>query len=45
LRQDDNTFHEVMISRERLDVIMSVDRVRIRDRILGDFMKLNLVSI
>lgn len=39
---DDNTFHEVMISRERRDVIMSVDRVRIRDRIHGDFMKLNL---
>ena len=39
---DDNTFHEVMISRERRDIIMSVDRVRIRDRIHGDFMKLNL---
>jgi len=39
---DDNTFHDVMISRERRDVIMSVDRVRIRDRIHGDFMKMNL---
>jgi len=39
---DDNLFHEVMISRERRDVILSVDRVRIRDRIKGDFHKLNL---
>ncbi|MCH2613920.1 MAG: LamG domain-containing protein, partial [Opitutales bacterium] len=31
-----------MISRERRDVILSVDRVRIRDRIKGDFHKLNL---
>ena len=30
---DDNTFHEVFISRERRDVILSVDRVRIRDRV------------
>ena len=39
---DDNLYHEVMISRERRDVILSVDRVRIRDRIKGDFHKLNL---
>ncbi len=39
---DDNLFHEVMISRERRDVILSVDRVRVRDRIKGDFHKLNL---
>ena len=39
---DNNLFHEVMISRERRDVILSVDRVRIRDRIRGDFHKLNL---
>ena len=39
---DDNIFHEIMISRERRDVILSVDRVRIRDRINGDFHKLNL---
>ena len=39
---DDNLFHEVMISRERRDVILSVDRVRTRDRIKGDFHKLNL---
>ena len=29
---DDNIFHEIMISRERRDVVLSVDRVRIRDR-------------
>ncbi len=39
---DDNLFHEVVVSRERRDVILSVDRVRIRDRIHGDFHKLNL---
>ena len=39
---DDNLFHEIMISRERRDVVLSVDRVRIRDRIKGDFHKLNL---
>ena len=39
---DDNLFHEVAISRERRDIILSVDRVKIRDRIHGDFHKLNL---
>jgi len=39
---DNNLFHDVVISRERRDVILSVDRVRIRDRIHGDFHKLNL---
>jgi contactin associated protein-like 2 len=39
---DDNVFHDVQISRERRDLILSVDRVRIRDRIRGDFTKLNL---
>lgn len=39
---DDNLFHEVVISRERRDIILSVDRVRARDRIKGDFHKLNL---
>ena len=39
---DDNIFHEVYLSRERRDVILSVDRVKIRDRIKGDFVKLNL---
>ena len=31
-----------MISRERRDIILSVDRVRIRDRIKGDFTNMNL---
>ena len=39
---DDNLFHEVVISRRMRDVILSVDRVRIRDRIQGDFENLNL---
>ncbi len=39
---DDNLFHEVVISRQRRDVILSVDRVRIRDRIQSDFHRLNL---
>jgi len=39
---DDNTFHEVIISREKRDIILSVDRVRIRDKICGEFLKLNL---
>ena len=33
---------QVYMSRERRDVILSVDRVKIRDRIKGDFVKLNL---
>ena len=33
---------QVYISRERRDVILSVDRVKIRDRIKGDYVKLNL---
>jgi len=39
---DDNVFHEVMISRDRRDIVLSVDRVRIRDRIKGEFNKLDL---
>ncbi|XP_040565302.1 neurexin-4 [Lepeophtheirus salmonis] len=39
---DNNVFHEVMVSRDRRDVILSVDRVKIRDRLNGDYMKLNL---
>ena len=39
---DDNNFHDVVISREKRDIVMSVDRVRIRDKIFGDFLKLNL---
>jgi hypothetical protein len=33
---------QVYISRERRDVILSVDRVKIRDRIKGEYVKLNL---
>ena len=39
---DDNLFHEVTISREKRDLILSVDRVRIQERIFGDFLKMNL---
>ena len=39
---DNNVFHEVMISRERRDLVLSVDRVQIRDRIQGEFNKLDL---
>lgn len=39
---DDNNFHDVMISRDRRDIIMSVDRHLSRDLIQGEFSKLNL---
>jgi len=39
---DDNVFHEVYISRNRRDVILSVDRVQIKDRINGEYNKLDL---
>jgi contactin associated protein-like 2 len=39
---DDNTFHEVAISREKRELVLSVDRVRIREKISGDFLKMNL---
>jgi len=39
---DDNSFHEVIVSREKQDVILSVDGVRVRDKIPGDFQRLNL---
>lgn len=39
---DDGAYHDVEISRERRDVVLSVDRVKIRDRIKGHFHKLNL---
>ena len=39
---DDNVYHEIYISRERRDIILSVDRVQIRDRINGEFNKLDL---
>jgi len=39
---DDNVYHEVMIRRERRSLELSVDRVLIRDRIRGEFNKLDL---
>merc|ERR1712038_1079555 len=39
---DDNVFHEVMIRRERRNLELSVDRVLIKDRIRGEFNKLDL---
>lgn len=39
---DDNIWHEVIIMRNRLDVIFSVDRVTIEGRIKGEFEKLDL---
>ena len=39
---DDNVFHEVMIARDKRDLVLSVDRVKIRDRIRGEFQKLDL---
>ena len=32
---DDGAYHDVEISRERRDVVLSVDRVKIRDRYLN----------
>lgn len=39
---DDNLWHDVVISRNRRDIIFSVDRVVVEGRIKGEFMKLNL---
>jgi len=39
---DDNNFHEVHIERERRNIVLSVDRVQIRDRIRGEFNRLDL---
>jgi len=39
---DDNIWHEVIIMRNRLDVIFSVDRVTIQGRIKGEFERLDL---
>jgi hypothetical protein len=39
---DDNNFHEVYINRTYRDIELSVDRVKIRDRIPGEFMRLDL---
>lgn len=39
---DDNTWHDVVIARNRRDLIFSVDRVLIRGRIKGEFHRLDL---
>ena len=39
---DDNIWHDVVISRNRKDIMFSVDRVLIRGRIKGEFYRLNL---
>ena len=39
---DDNVWHDVVISRNRRDLLFSVDRVVVEGRIKGDFDKLNL---
>ncbi|XP_004931219.1 neurexin-4 isoform X1 [Bombyx mandarina] len=39
---DDNIWHDVVISRNRRDIIFSVDRVIVQERIKGEFSRLNL---
>ncbi|KAJ2951870.1 hypothetical protein O0L34_g4113 [Tuta absoluta] len=39
---DDNIWHDVVVSRNRRDVLFSVDRVIVQGRIKGEFSKLNL---
>ncbi|CAK1542832.1 unnamed protein product [Leptosia nina] len=39
---DDNIWHDVVISRNRRDLIFSVDRVVVQGRIRGEFSRLNL---
>ncbi|CAD7082270.1 unnamed protein product [Hermetia illucens] len=39
---DDNVWHDVVISRNRRDLLFSVDRVLVRGRLKGEFNKLNL---
>lgn len=39
---DDNIWHDVLISRNRRDIIFSVDRVIVQGRIKGEFDRLNL---
>ncbi|CAF4816376.1 unnamed protein product [Pieris macdunnoughi] len=39
---DDNIWHDVVISRNRRDIIFSVDRVVVQGRIRGEFSRLNL---
>ncbi|VVC93590.1 unnamed protein product [Leptidea sinapis] len=39
---DDNVWHDVVVSRNRRDLIFSVDRVVVQGRIRGEFSRLNL---
>lgn len=39
---DDNIWHDVVISRNRRDIIFSVDRVMTQGKIKGEFTRLNL---
>lgn len=39
---DDNVWHDVVISRNRRDILFSVDRVIVQGRIKGEFTRLNL---
>nr|CAI5863793.1 unnamed protein product [Callosobruchus analis] len=39
---DDNIWHDVVISRNRRDILFSVDRVVVQDKIKGEFQILNL---
>lgn len=39
---DDNVWHDVVISRDRRDILFSVDRVHVNGRIKGEFTRLNL---
>lgn len=39
---DDNLWHDVFISRSQRDILMTVDRVMVRHRLSGDFMRLDL---
>ncbi|XP_030764634.1 neurexin-4 isoform X2 [Sitophilus oryzae] len=39
---DDNIWHDVVISRNRRDILFSVDRIVVQERIKGDFQRLDL---
>ncbi|CAG9853678.1 unnamed protein product [Phyllotreta striolata] len=39
---DDNIWHDVVISRNKRDILFSVDRVVVTDKIKGEFERLNL---
>ncbi|CAH0407172.1 unnamed protein product [Chilo suppressalis] len=39
---DDNIWHDVAISRNRRELLFSVDRVVVQDRVKGEFSRLNL---